>query len=140
MNSRDPTRLTIIVLSLIFIPLAVFVVALATADRSALMRLLAGLRTYGVIIVVGLIVLALIAIGVFVLRPGGRPSASRVCPRCGEELHRIHRTPLDKLISRFVHVHRYRCANPRCRWEGVVSRSHRPRRESDAPEQSADAT
>jgi len=43
------------------------------------------------------------------------------CPRCGTSLHRIHRTPVDKLVG-FVfmpHSRRFRCDNPDCRWTGL---------------------
>ncbi len=139
MNTKNPTRLTIILLAVILIPLIIFAVELGIADRAALLRLLAGLESYAVIILVGVILVGLVGVGLFVLRAGGQRSATRVCPRCGQELHRIHRMPLDKFISRFVHVHRYRCANPRCRWEGILRRQHRPRTHSDSHPRSAGA-
>lgn len=44
-----------------------------------------------------------------------------VCPRCGGELLRIHRTPLDRFLSRFFlpMARRYHCANPDCSWSGL---------------------
>lgn len=40
------------------------------------------------------------------------------CPQCGADIHRIHRTPADHLISAIVPVRRYRCGNRDCRWRG----------------------
>ncbi|MDE2371113.1 MAG: hypothetical protein KGN16_19240 [Burkholderiales bacterium] len=44
------------------------------------------------------------------------------CPSCGLPLKRLHRHPLDRWISVFRSVHRYRCSDPACGWEGVVGR------------------
>jgi hypothetical protein len=41
------------------------------------------------------------------------------CPRCGSELHRIHRRPRDRLLDLFVPVRRYRCKNRDCSWRGL---------------------
>lgn len=41
------------------------------------------------------------------------------CPRCGSDIHRVHRTRLDHLISAFVPVRRYRCAKRECGWKGL---------------------
>ncbi len=48
----------------------------------------------------------------------------RLCPRCGGALNRIHRRPLDRLISRVYRVHRYVCRNLECGWGGLL---HCPR-------------
>ncbi|MCX7706668.1 MAG: hypothetical protein N2204_01495 [Anaerolineae bacterium] len=51
------------------------------------------------------------------------------CPRCGGDLHRVHRTTADHLISVVVPVRRYRCGNRDCRWHGrrvVASESLAP--------------
>ena len=45
------------------------------------------------------------------------------CPKCGGEVSRIHRRPLDRLRSLVSPVHRYRCYDLRCRWEGTLSGS-----------------
>jgi hypothetical protein len=42
-----------------------------------------------------------------------------ICPRCGGEVHRVHRHSLDRLINGFVPVRRYRCWNKECSWEGL---------------------
>ncbi len=47
------------------------------------------------------------------------------CPVCGSELHRIHRTWLDRVINLYVPVRRYQCRDHHCRWRGL--RVHRPR-------------
>lgn len=44
------------------------------------------------------------------------------CPGCGAPLKRVHRHVLDRFISLFRSVHRYRCSNPECDWRGVVGR------------------
>ena len=44
----------------------------------------------------------------------GKPS----CPQCGGQLIRIARRPLDRVLSRFVPVQRYRCECFSCQWEG----------------------
>ena len=41
------------------------------------------------------------------------------CPRCGGGLQRVHRHSIDRAISIFVPVRRYRCANRDCDWSGV---------------------
>jgi len=41
------------------------------------------------------------------------------CPRCDGNIHRIHRHTVDRLISLYVPVRRYRCANDECRWQGL---------------------
>ena len=43
------------------------------------------------------------------------------CPRCGSELQRVHRHSIDRAISIFVPVRRYRCANRECGWSGGAS-------------------
>lgn len=43
----------------------------------------------------------------------------RQCPRCGSELHRIHRHRLDRVVDLLVPVARYRCKNSECRWSGL---------------------
>ena len=51
------------------------------------------------------------------------------CPLCGEALQRIHRHPLDRLLSIIYPVRRYRCKRFRCGWEGTL----RYRRKTEAP-------
>lgn len=48
------------------------------------------------------------------------------CPRCGSTMHRSHRHLLDRVISAYVPVRRYRCSSKTCRWHGlrVYSGSH----------------
>lgn len=43
------------------------------------------------------------------------------CPECGQNVSRVHRHLRDHVMSLVLRVHRYRCANPQCKWEGVVS-------------------
>lgn len=44
------------------------------------------------------------------------------CPACGSPLVRLHRHALDRWISVFRSVHRYRCTDASCAWEGLVGR------------------
>jgi hypothetical protein len=47
-----------------------------------------------------------------------------VCPRCGSNLHRVHRTSFDRFLSRSLlpDARRYRCENRECSWEGLRRR------------------
>jgi hypothetical protein len=47
-----------------------------------------------------------------------RPSHERACPRCGDVAHRIRRRLVDRLLSLFHPVYRFRCARPSCGWTG----------------------
>lgn len=69
----------------------------------------------------GLIVIAVVAI---VLRTRWRLLTDKrytalACPRCGGPIHRVHRKGVDRWINAYVPVRRYRCADSRCRWEGL---------------------
>jgi len=44
------------------------------------------------------------------------------CPACGLPLVQLHRHALDRWVSLFRSVHRYRCSDSACGWEGVVGR------------------
>jgi predicted RNA-binding Zn-ribbon protein involved in translation (DUF1610 family) len=41
-----------------------------------------------------------------------------VCPRCGGSVQRIRRRWIDRMLSAFAPLRRYRCHSPRCGWEG----------------------
>ena len=41
------------------------------------------------------------------------------CPQCNGEIHRVHRHAVDRLISLYVPVQHYRCANDQCLWHGL---------------------
>jgi len=41
------------------------------------------------------------------------------CPKCDGGIHRAHRRRVDRLVSLFVPVRRYRCSNNQCRWCGL---------------------
>lgn len=45
-------------------------------------------------------------------------ATERTCSLCGEELIRIRRRAIDRLLSLFVPVQRYRCPRFSCQWEG----------------------
>jgi predicted RNA-binding Zn-ribbon protein involved in translation (DUF1610 family) len=46
------------------------------------------------------------------------------CPECGEVLHRIHRRPLERVISVVLPLRRYGC--PHCGWSGLRVSWHLP--------------
>ena len=48
-------------------------------------------------------------------------TSRHTCPTCGEPLLRIPRRAVDRLLSLFSPVHRYRCRNHSCRWQGNIS-------------------
>ncbi len=43
------------------------------------------------------------------------------CPHCGARVVRVHRHLGDRLVAVVAKVHRYRCSNRDCAWEGIVS-------------------
>ena len=44
-------------------------------------------------------------------------SDPNACPECGGELFRVDRRFIDRLLSLFIPVQRFRCTNPRCGYE-----------------------
>ena len=46
------------------------------------------------------------------------------CPRCGGGLQRVHRQSIDRAVSIFVPVRRYRCTHRDCGWTGVRVSTH----------------
>lgn len=56
------------------------------------------------------------------LVPVGRSGdGGRLCPACGgRDLSRIRRRPVDRLVSLFFRVRRYRCCKFGCNWEGAL--------------------
>ncbi|HRD97913.1 MAG TPA: hypothetical protein PLA97_16110, partial [Rubrivivax sp.] len=58
------------------------------------------------------------------------PSAFRAdslpCPDCGAALVRVHRHMLDRWVSVFRSVHRYRCTSRTCGWAGLLGRDGQP--------------
>lgn len=125
MNRKPNPRLPIVLLALILIPILAILFVLAVEGRPSLRNPLPALDLTSPFIF-ALLVLAVVpciaAARALVLLP--LRGDSRQCPRCGGELHRVHRIPADKLLSRIVHVHRYRCTNPRCGWQGLRRRHH----------------
>ena len=43
-----------------------------------------------------------------------------LCPRCGGTTRRVHRKPIDRILSVFVTVWRFRCLDKACGWEDPV--------------------
>jgi len=56
-----------------------------------------------------------------------------LCPACGSSLVRLHRHALHRWVSVFLSVHRYRCTDPACGWEGVVGREPAGQARAEAP-------
>ena len=51
----------------------------------------------------------------------GMPTDERhVCPLCGGTMVRTARRTIDRLLSRFVPLFRYRCEKFLCRWQGNI--------------------
>ena len=79
--------------------------------------------------------LIVVAVGLLVWRARRRMIQSpawsdKACPKCGQELHRIHRAPGDRLIGYFLPMRRYVCRNPECGWTGLRISTSRARRRS----------
>ncbi len=47
-----------------------------------------------------------------------RGASNNVCGACQGSLIRMPRRPIDRFISLFVPVHRYRCSRFQCQWIG----------------------
>lgn len=43
------------------------------------------------------------------------------CPQCGHQVERVHRHLGDRVVAVLERVHRYRCLNGQCGWEGIIS-------------------
>ena len=52
------------------------------------------------------------------------------CPKCGSELHRIHRTSWDRFLSRTLlrGARHYQCKNQECGWSGLRQQREEDRR------------
>jgi hypothetical protein len=55
------------------------------------------------------------------------------CPACGGDLHRIHRSSLDRLAGRLsgLPLRRYRCSDTSCGWQGLLRRREHQLRGSE---------
>lgn len=42
------------------------------------------------------------------------------CPLCEHDLIRVTRRPVDRLLSFFAPLYRYRCRQHACQWEGTL--------------------
>ena len=47
------------------------------------------------------------------------------CPQCGAKVWRVHRQLSDRVASLFRNIHRYRCRDVDCGWEGTIPRPPR---------------
>jgi hypothetical protein len=57
--------------------------------------------------------------------------SASLCPLCGEPVQRIRRRPIDRLLSLFFPVRRYRCVQFRCGWEGTLRVRKQSRQRTD---------
>ena len=95
----------------------------ATAER-----LLEYLSGYSIYEIIGL-VLVISALIVITQRIRFRYAKSTQwdatsCPKCGSELHRVHRSLFDRILGKtfMPGARRYRCANHNCGWTGLRHR------------------
>jgi hypothetical protein len=52
---------------------------------------------------------------------GSRPALGRpTCPQCRSALRHVQRRPIDRLLSHWVPVRRYRCRAMACDWAGTL--------------------
>lgn len=49
-----------------------------------------------------------------------------VCPRCNCTVYRVPRRFVDRLLSPFMRIFRYRCDAMDCNWEGNLRVTRRP--------------
>jgi len=56
----------------------------------------------------------------------GDTVSAGACPRCKGSAYRVPRRLVDRVMSRFVWVIRYRCRSMVCGWEGNLRVSRRP--------------
>lgn len=61
-------------------------------------------------------------------------SQKHTCPVCDDQVYRVPRRLIDRFLSLFAPVQRYRCLSPHCGWEGNLDRHPEPRAK---PEQAA---
>ena len=60
--------------------------------------------------------------------------SKHMCPLCNGNVLRTHRRAIDRTISMFVPVRRYRCPRFSCQWEGNLdARSGAPDAKKDSP-------
>jgi hypothetical protein len=57
----------------------------------------------------------------------GRISHGRSCPCCHGPVYRVPRRFVDRCLSLFMPVHRYRCGEMGCSWEGNLQAQQPPR-------------
>ena len=53
----------------------------------------------------------------------GDDMIAHTCPRCDGDMIRVRRRLVDRFVSLFVGVRRFRCVSPACNWEGNVRRT-----------------
>ena len=71
-------------------------------------------------------ILVALVLGLFVIEGFARfgkkfQLTEQVCPKCGRELKRLHRTSTDRMLNVFIpNLRRYSCSSPTCTWKGLV--------------------
>lgn len=59
-------------------------------------------------------------------------SRTHTCPECDDQVFRVPRRLIDRLINLFTPVQRYKCMSPHCNWEGNLASLPEPRAQSTA--------
>ena len=57
-------------------------------------------------------------------------SHKHICPKCSDQVYRVPRRFIDRLLSHFNPVQRYKCSSPDCAWEGNMSKTPEARTQS----------
>ncbi len=63
-----------------------------------------------------------------------------LCPRCGASIYRIHRSPIEHLLSKTLlpDARRYHCSNSTCSWKGLRKRRHHDSARHNEPDVESD--
>jgi hypothetical protein len=59
-------------------------------------------------------------------------SIKHACPQCSDQVYRVPRRFIDRLVGLFRPLHRYRCLSPHCNWEGNITSTPQDRAEATA--------
>jgi hypothetical protein len=62
-----------------------------------------------------------------------RGSHKHTCPKCSDQVYRVPRRLVDRFISLFVPVQRYKCHSAHCGWEGNMPRAPKADNQSTPP-------
>jgi hypothetical protein len=61
------------------------------------------------------------------------PDHLKHCPRCRGEVRRVHRHLSDRIVNLVTPIHRYRCRNSHCGWEGNINDTRVGKRKKPLP-------